>query len=81
VFAAAEDTVPIIPCALLYIASPNLAANENYLGFAPREDIARQIATAYGPSGPNSEYLFRLAQAVRQVSPILHSVAVCFYAL
>lgn len=69
VFAAAEDVLPIIPSALVYIASPNLAANENYLGPAPPEDIARQIATARGPSGPNSEYLFRLAQAVRQVLP------------
>ena len=48
VYAHAEDEIPIIPSALVYIATPNLAANENYLGPAPREDIARQVTLAIG---------------------------------
>ena len=68
VFKSANDSSPLIDRALLYIASPNKARNANYLGPAPEENIARQIASAHGPSGANSEYLFRLVQAVRQVS-------------
>ncbi|GLC33651.1 hypothetical protein PLESTB_000100000 [Pleodorina starrii] len=48
--------------ALVYIASP---ANGNYLGPADPRVIAAQIATCRGPSGPNCEYLFKLADAMR----------------
>ena len=54
--------------ALLYIASEDRARNENWLGPAPLEELAAQIATAHGPSGPNCEYVFRLADALREVS-------------
>ncbi|MBU2873050.1 gamma-glutamylcyclotransferase [Marinobacter salexigens] len=47
---------------LVYIATED---NEAFLGHAPDEDIARQIASAVGPSGPNSEYLLRLAESLR----------------
>ena len=50
--------------ALTYIATPS---NKNWLGPASQEAIARQIATSYGPSGPNDEYLLRLAAAMREV--------------
>jgi len=47
---------------IVYIASHDNAA---YLGPASERDIARQIAGARGPSGPNSEYLLELASALR----------------
>jgi len=47
---------------IVYIATHENAA---YLGPASELDIARQIASARGPSGPNSEYLLGLAQALR----------------
>ncbi|MBO6850508.1 MAG: gamma-glutamylcyclotransferase [Marinobacter sp.] len=49
---------------LVYIATED---NEAFLGAAADVDIARQIARAVGPSGPNSEYLFRLADSLRRL--------------
>ena len=67
VFSKFDDSHPVLTSALVYIATAD-KANSNWLGFAPQEEIAQQIAAAHGPSGPNFEYLFRLAEAVRQVS-------------
>jgi len=39
--------------------------NHNFLGPAPLREIAAQIAAARGPSGPNPEYVLRLAEALR----------------
>lgn len=47
---------------LAYIATHENAA---FLGPASELDIAQQIASAHGPSGPNSEYLLELARALR----------------
>jgi len=47
---------------LVYIAGPG---NSHYLGAAPIEAIANQIATASGPSGANPEYVFELADRLR----------------
>lgn len=49
---------------IVYIATADNAA---YLGPASERDIACQIATARGPSGPNSEYLLELARALREL--------------
>jgi cation transport regulator ChaC len=49
---------------LVYVAGP---ANENYLGPAPVDAIARQIAGARGPSGANDEYVFALAASLRRM--------------
>jgi cation transport regulator ChaC len=49
---------------IVYIATHENAA---YLGPASEQDIARQIATARGPSGPNSDYLLALAEALREL--------------
>ncbi len=49
---------------LVYIATEDNAA---FLGPASDRDIAAQIARSAGPSGPNSEYLLRLAAALREL--------------
>ncbi|MDB5792316.1 MAG: gamma-glutamylcyclotransferase [Massilia sp.] len=49
---------------LVYIATQENAA---FLGPASAAEIARQIAAARGPSGPNSEYLLELAKALREL--------------
>ena len=59
---------------LVYIAT---GANAAFLGEAPEAQIAVQIATAAGPSGPNRDYLFALAQALRALGkPDAHVFAI-----
>lgn len=47
---------------LVYVATE---ANPNYLGPASLEEIAAQVLSSHGPSGPNDEYVLRLAEALR----------------
>lgn len=47
---------------LVYIATPD---NHAFLGPAPLDHMAAQIAASHGPSGSNVEYLLELAQALR----------------
>ncbi|RUO43630.1 gamma-glutamylcyclotransferase [Aliidiomarina taiwanensis] len=49
---------------LVYIAAED---NSAYLGPAPEAEIAAHIARSKGPSGPNDEYLLKLAEALRQL--------------
>ncbi|WP_372614303.1 gamma-glutamylcyclotransferase [Halomonas sp.] len=49
---------------LVYLATEDNAA---FLGDAPLEAIAEQIAQAQGPSGHNRDYLLNLASALRQL--------------
>ena len=59
---------------LVYIATHDNAA---FLGAAPEADIARHIAAAAGPSGPNRDYLLALAQALRDMGkPDAHVFAI-----
>jgi glutathione-specific gamma-glutamylcyclotransferase len=48
-----------------YMAQPD---NPFWGGDAPVDRIAEQIARARGPSGPNREYLFQLADAIRTIT-------------
>lgn len=63
---SSTDGVPVVRGALVYIATDG-PQNVNWLGPAPLADIARQAAAAVGPSGPNYEYIFRLANAMQNV--------------
>ncbi len=60
---AAEPSVK----ALIYLAT---SSNEEYLGPAPMAVMAQQIASSVGPSGPNYEYLYRLAAALREMGVV-----------
>lgn len=50
--------------ALVYVATSD---NPNYLGPASVPDIAAQVLRSTGPSGPNREYVLRLAEALRGI--------------
>ena len=56
----------VVKDAVTYIAT-GAKENLNWLGEASVEEVAETIATAVGPSGPNSEYLLNLAQAMRGI--------------
>jgi len=49
---------------VVYIAPEQ---NFAWLGPAPLEDIASQIATSRGPSGANSDYLLQLDEALKEL--------------
>lgn len=54
--------------ALAYVGSPDRARNANYAG--PPASVAAaadQILRAEGPSGPNTEYLFKIADFMRSI--------------
>ena len=53
---------------LMYVAGES---NPNYLGPAPLATIARQVMASRGPSGPNPEYVSRLAAALHAICPTL----------
>ncbi|MES2260143.1 MAG: gamma-glutamylcyclotransferase [Pseudomonadota bacterium] len=55
----------------VYIAREDNAA---FLGAATEREIAHHIARSSGPSGPNSEYLTRLAIALRELGRHDHHV-------
>jgi cation transport regulator ChaC len=60
-----EDGGPaMVEDAQLYIGTPD---NPNYLGPAGADQIARQVRESHGPSGPNDEYVLRLAEALRSI--------------
>ncbi|EPY18989.1 cation transport protein ChaC [Strigomonas culicis] len=52
---------------LCYIATEG---NEDYLGAASVDDMAAHILRCAGPSGPNREYLFPLAECLRAMGAV-----------
>jgi len=67
VFGRDPNAAPVVRGALVYIATQDVTKNVNWLGEASLEDLAKQIATAKGPSGPNDEYLYNLAESMRKL--------------
>ena len=58
----------------MFIATPS---NSEFLGPSSIEDMAQQIATREGPSGPNYEYLYRLKECMTKIGvedPHLHAL-------
>lgn len=53
-------------CITIYIGNEN---NPNYAGVEDIGTIAKHILVSHGPSGPNTEYLYKLASAMRLVAP------------
>ncbi len=53
----------LIERALVYVATPD---NPHYLGYAEPRAIARHVAASTGPSGPNRDYVLRLAESLRR---------------
>lgn len=50
----------------LYLAT---ADNESFAGPLPVAQLAEQVLNAHGPSGPNVDYVYRLADAMRSLFP------------
>ncbi|KAJ7562139.1 hypothetical protein O6H91_03G056000 [Diphasiastrum complanatum] len=67
VLSVESSSKPAISGVLVYIGSSNRSDNKFYLGPAPVEEIASQIARSVGPAGPNHEYLFKLEEALRKI--------------
>ncbi|KAL3148171.1 hypothetical protein ABBQ38_014451 [Trebouxia sp. C0009 RCD-2024] len=61
VYASGDDSEPALRNVLTFVAT---SKNVHWLGPASMESVAQQIAAATGPSGPNYEYLERLAEAL-----------------
>ena len=56
----------LVPEALVYVGLPE---NPAFVGPQPLDELAERIFLSEGPSGRNDEYLFRLADAVRALTP------------
>lgn len=58
----------------IYVATPE---NESFAGEASIQDIAQQIYTACGHSGTNKEYIYNLANAMRDIGPEAYDEHLC----
>ncbi|KAI9192239.1 hypothetical protein LWI28_019862 [Acer negundo] len=58
---------PALTGVIVFTSTPDKSVNKYYLGPAPLEDMARQIAIASGPCGNNREYLFKLEKALYDI--------------
>ncbi|KAJ3362830.1 hypothetical protein GGF32_005231 [Allomyces javanicus] len=66
IFQHQADTEPIISKAICFIGTTK---NSSFHGYKPLHELAQQITTAKGPSGPNDEYLLNLARAMHELAP------------
>lgn len=56
----------IIHNAFCYVGRPD---NPSFLGSEPIDALAERISQSVGPSGRNKDYLYRLAESVRELAP------------
>ncbi|KAF8959828.1 ChaC-like protein [Flammula alnicola] len=56
---------------IVIISNSYVGRNDNpsFIGSEPLDILGHRIWQSVGPSGPNKEYLFRLVESVRQLSP------------
>ncbi|CAJ1973829.1 unnamed protein product [Sphenostylis stenocarpa] len=66
-FKEGDSQHPALTDVIVFTSTPDKVNNKYYLGPAPLEDMARQIATAYGPCGNNRDYLFLLEKAMYDI--------------
>ncbi|KAL3844337.1 hypothetical protein ACJIZ3_001740 [Penstemon smallii] len=62
-----DSEKPYVTGVIVFTSTPCKISNKYYLGPAPLEDMARQIATADGPCGNNRDYLFLLEKALYNI--------------
>uniref|UniRef100_A0A1D1YNG6 Cation transport regulator-like protein 2 n=1 Tax=Anthurium amnicola TaxID=1678845 RepID=A0A1D1YNG6_9ARAE len=62
-----DSLKPAVSGVFVFTSTKDKEVNKYYLGPAPLEDMARQIATASGPCGNNREYLFSLEKAMSDI--------------
>ncbi|WFD17817.1 hypothetical protein MCAP1_000026 [Malassezia caprae] len=61
----------LVPEALVYVGLPD---NEAFVGPQPLDELAERIHTCHGPSGPNDEYLLRLAEAAEKTESVSYDM-------
>lgn len=56
----------VVPKATVYVGRPD---NPSFIGSEPLDVLADRIWRSEGPSGRNKDYLFKLAESVRELAP------------
>ncbi|CAM8892309.1 unnamed protein product [Rhodiola kirilowii] len=62
-----DDAEPAVRNVIVFTSTPDKRTNKYYLGPAPLDEMAWQIATAYGPCGNNRDYIFKLEKALHEI--------------